>query len=480
MKKLLLIIVTSIGIISTIYADTTSSMFQNAFNNKNTNSYNLDPNSYNINSPKRSLGDNHFLNKTVAIVNNYPVTSLELKKEVEKLQATIPPSQMHNMDEITIKRDALQALISQSILLQLANKNGIKVSDSQVNKAIQDVATRNGITIQSLQSSIESSGVSYKTYRDDFRNQLKINQLQQRSISQQVYVSPEEIKRYITKHKAEFDKEMEPTRIYTIKNLIVAVPDTDKRKRERLSLFNKLALATNDGDIEFSDMVKQYSQAPNASSGGVVNKTVKLSSIPKMYQKAAKELKESHTSVPFIRNKTIQMVYADKITEQAPYMNKKVTKYYVYAIAVNIDATTADKEAENMLDRATIALKSREKFSKVAQMYNQNYDHTDGKFGWVSELDSPPIVPPMAISKLEHMKPDILSEPFKADSNTWMILKYSKTKEYDAAKEIMDQKALEAIFSEKAAQIYKTWLASMKDDAYITILDKNLKTPEIY
>jgi peptidyl-prolyl cis-trans isomerase SurA len=86
----------------------------------------------------------------------------------------------------------------------------------------------------------------------------------------------------------------------------------------------------------------------------------------------------------------------------------------------------------------------------------------------------------MAISKLEHMQPDVLSEPFKADNNTWMILKYTKTKEYDAAKEIMDQKALEAIFAEKAAQIYKTWLASMKDDAYITILDKNLKIPEVY
>lgn len=61
-----------------------------------------------------------------------------------------------------------------------------------------------------------------------------------------------------------------------------------------------------------------------------------------------------------------------------------------------------------------------------------------------------------------------------------MIIKYTKTKEYDAAEQLKEQKALEAIFSEKAQEIYKTWLTSMKDDAYIEILEDDLKTPELY
>lgn len=73
-----------------------------------------------------------------------------------------------------------------------------------------------------------------------------------------------------------------------------------------------------------------------------------------------------------------------------------------------------------------------------------------------------------------------MSEPFQADGRTWMIIKYTKTKEYDAAEQLKEQKALEAIFSEKAQKIYKTWLTSMKDDAYIEILEDDLKTPELY
>ena len=61
-----------------------------------------------------------------------------------------------------------------------------------------------------------------------------------------------------------------------------------------------------------------------------------------------------------------------------------------------------------------------------------------------------------------------------------MIIKYTKTKVYDATEELKKQKALEAIYSEKAQQIYKTWITSMKDDAYINVLEPDLKTPELY
>lgn len=78
------------------------------------------------------------------------------------------------------------------------------------------------------------------------------------------------------------------------------------------------------------------------------------------------------------------------------------------------------------------------------------------------------------------MKEGEVSEPFQADPKTWMIMKYTKVKEHDAAEELKEQKALEAIFSEKAQEVYKTWLTSMKDDAYIEILEDDLKTPELY
>lgn len=150
-----------------------------------------------------------------------------------------------------------------------------------------------------------------------------ISQLQQQAIAQQVYVSPEEIQKYIKKHQKEFDREMSPVKLYTLKNLIVALPDSKKARQKKIDLFKKLALAVNDGSIDFSEIVKQFSQAPNAVSGGIVSQQVKFDSIPDIYKEYIKELKNHQVSQPFIVNHTLQMIYIYNIDEKAPILSKK-------------------------------------------------------------------------------------------------------------------------------------------------------------
>lgn len=469
MKKLMTIFLLML-MLTNAYSDISSSMFQNAFNSG------IDatsPISMNVSDKK------YLVNKTVAIVNSRPITSFELDQELAKLEA-MQPNSAFNTDPLKLKRQALQDLISQSVLLQLAERNNITISNQQLDSAIQDIAAKNGVSVESLKLNVEAAGMSFDSYKKRIRDQLMISQLQQQAIAQQVYVSPEEIQKYIKKHQKEFDREMSPVKLYTLKNLIVALPDSKKARQKKIDLFKKLALAVNDGSIDFSEIVKQFSQAPNAVSGGIVSQQVKFDSIPDIYKEYIKELKNHQVSQPFIVNHTLQMIYIDNIDEKAPILSKKVTKYYVYAIEIKLDGSMNEEGAKSSLERAKLSIESGQEFTKVALKYNQDYDHPNGNFRWVSEIDSPPSLPPAAFAQLKQLKENELSEPFQADGRTWMIIKYTKTKEYDAAEQLKEQKALEAIFSEKAQEIYKTWLTSMKDDAYIEILEDDLKTPELY
>lgn len=456
------------------YADIASNLFQNSFNSSFGN------NNETSTTSSQDSNKKNLVNKTIAIVNNKPITSLELNQEVQKLQASNPQITQFNPDDLAIKRRALQDLISQSVLIQLAEQNNITISEQQLNSAIQEVATKNNMSIDSLKLNLEASGMSFSKYKDKIREQLMVSQLQQQAIAQQVYVSPEEIQKYIKKHQKEFDRQMSPIKTYSLKNLIIALPESKKAKKDKLDLLKKLAMAVNNGDISFSDVVEQFSEAPNASIGGIVSHPLKFDAIPSIYKTRVKKLKQNQVSKPFIVNNTIQMVYIDKIDVQAPLLGKEITKYYVYGIVIKAVGSMTENGAKSSLDRAFVALSSGEDFTKVAEKFNQDYDHADGKFGWVSTLDSPPSLPPAAFAKLQTLKEDEFSDVFQADSKTWMIIKYTKTKKYNAAEELKEQKALEAIFSEKAQQIYKTWLTSMKDDAYIEILESDLQTPELY
>ena len=469
MKKIFLLIM-SVLLATTGFADITSSLFQNSFNSD----VNSPPPTPRTNSNKKQ-----FLNKTVAIVNNKPITAIELDREVAKLQAMNPNPQF-DQDDLAIKRQALQELISQQVLLQLAGQNNINVSEQQVDAAIKDIASKNNISVDSLQLNIEASGMSLNSYKKQIHDQIMVSQLQQQAIAQQVYVSPEEIQKYIKKHATEFNRQMTPIKIYTLRNLIITLPKSRKARRTKIDLYKKLAIAVNKGLISFKETAEQFSQAPNASNGGLVSHPLKFEAIPTMYQDEVKRLKEHQVSKPFLKDGSLQMIYIDHLETDAPLMTKKITKYFVYAIAIKLDSSMKDDGAKNALDRAKLAIESGQKFTKIAEKINQDYDHANGKFGWVSTMDSPPSLPIAAFARLQSLAKDKLSEPFQADAKTWMIVKYTKTKIYDAAEELKEQKALEAIYSEKAQQLYKTWVASMKDSAYINVLEPDLKTPELY
>ncbi|MED7819779.1 MULTISPECIES: SurA N-terminal domain-containing protein [unclassified Francisella] len=471
MKKVFILIL-SIIIFTYGYCDISSSLFQNAFGPGANNST--------LNQPSQSQNGKQLINKTVAIVNNKPITSFELNEEVAKLQAAQGINPNLTPASLKLKRQALQNLIAQSVLIQLAQQNNITISNSQIDKTIKDIAAKNGISEESLKLNIEAAGMSFDSYKDRIRKQLMVNQLQKQAISQQVYVSPEEIQKYIKKHQEEFDREMQPIKIYTLSNFIVALPDSKKASKNKIDQFKKLAIAVNKGLIDFSEMTKQFSQAPNASTGGQLSQQVTFDSIPEIYKSHVKDLKNHEVSQPFVVNNTLQMVYVNDLDEHAPMLSKSVKKYYVYAIEIKLSTGMTEKGAKDALDRARLAIQSGQGFAKVAEKYNQNYDHADGDFKWVSKLDTPPSLPPAAFAQLGQLKKGELSEAFQADPTTWMIIKYTKVKEYDAIKELEEQKALEAIFADKAQEVYKTWLTSIKDDAYIEILQKDLKTPELY
>ncbi|WP_150466570.1 SurA N-terminal domain-containing protein [Francisella sp. SYW-9] len=471
MKKTLLFIL-SIAIFTNGYCDISSSLFQNAFGPGTNNTT--------LNQPTQSPNNKQLINKTIAIVNNKPITSFELNEEVAKLQASQGINPNITPASLDLKRKALQSLIAEAVLVQLAQQNNISISNAQIDSTIKDIAAKNGISEESLKLNIEAAGMSFDTYKNKIRKQLMVNQLQKQAIAQQVSVSPEEIQKYIKKHQKEFDREMQPIKIYTLKNFIVALPDSKKARQKKIAQFKKLATAVNEGLISFSEMTKQFSQAPNASSGGQLSEQVKFDSIPEIYKSHVKNLKNHQVSQPFIVNHTLQMIYVDNLDEHAPVLSKNVKKYYVYAIEIKLSNGMTEKGAKDALDRARLAIQSGQTFSKVAEKYNQDYSHADGNFKWVSRLDSPPVIPPAAFAQLEELKKGQLSEAFQADPKTWMIIKYTKVKEYDAVKELEEQKALEAIFANKAQEVYKTWLTSIKDDAYIEILEKDLKTPELY
>ena len=132
-----------------------------------------------------------------AVVNDGVVLLSELDEQtmliVQRLRAEnteLPPQ------EVLIPQ-ILERLIMNELQLQNAELAGITVPDSMLNRALADVARRNGTTLGELPALLARDGMDYNAYRKELRQQLTIEQLRQRDVITRISVTPRELDEYM-------------------------------------------------------------------------------------------------------------------------------------------------------------------------------------------------------------------------------------------------------------------------------------------
>src|SRR5438093_777670 len=81
------------------------------------------------------------LDKVVAIVNDGVITASELNAQVEILKRQILAKQMQLPSENVLRKQVLQHLIDVDLQLQLAKRNDITVDSTDLNDAINKIAS---------------------------------------------------------------------------------------------------------------------------------------------------------------------------------------------------------------------------------------------------------------------------------------------------------------------------------------------------
>jgi peptidyl-prolyl cis-trans isomerase D len=190
----------------------------------------------------------------VATVNGEGISVVDFNREVQaverELQSQFGEDFRKRFPLKEIKRIALQRLIQRELLLQLAEKEGLQVSDWAVAKAIEEmpIFQENGkFSIKLYKEFLKAQGLTPETFENEVRKDLLVQKVLtvvnhapsvtkaelltlykksfgEREIGYKVFkpsdfnpqVSPEEVEKYYETHKEEFAKEGE-SRFYVLK-----------------------------------------------------------------------------------------------------------------------------------------------------------------------------------------------------------------------------------------------------------------------
>lgn len=128
-----------------------------------------------------------------ALVNGEPISRLAIIRELEKRDG----------------KNALSALVNQSLILQEAKKKNIEISQKEIEasaKQIEDTLKTQG---QNLDAALLAQGLT----RKDFEGQLKLRKFVEKLLAQEVKVTDKEVNDYIEKNKGSLPENMKEDEI---------------------------------------------------------------------------------------------------------------------------------------------------------------------------------------------------------------------------------------------------------------------------
>ncbi len=210
------------------------------------------------------------LDRVVAVVNDEVITQAELDAFLRPLYEEY--SQQYSGDELVkVVQEARQKLLNQliedKIVYQEAVKQGIEVSDLEIDKELQDFKKRLDKPDE-LELMLEKEGMTLKEMREKLRKQAMVRQLHDREVRAKVIVSPMEVENFYKENTDKFVvKERVKVRSLTIKKSEDArtkgIPD--EKARKKIARLQQKLLEGQD----FERMVQGYSEDARSKQGGL-------------------------------------------------------------------------------------------------------------------------------------------------------------------------------------------------------------------
>ncbi len=139
------------------------------------------------------------LDAIVATVNQHIITQTDFTEALNFAKQRTKAQGM-TISEKDLRQQVLQGLIDRQLQLQLAKQNKMKASDAEVDAAIQSIAKQNHASISELKAQLSQHGISYKAFRKNMAEQVLIQKLQQQVVSNNINITPADIKAFRQKY----------------------------------------------------------------------------------------------------------------------------------------------------------------------------------------------------------------------------------------------------------------------------------------
>src|SRR5256884_1700889 len=397
------------------------------------------------------------IDRVIAVVNDEAITQYELDDARRVVVQQLKQQNVQQPAADVLDKQVLERLITERALLQHAKDSGVKVDDSQVERAIQRIAEDNKLTLDGLRQALARDGVTYARYREDVRSEIIMQRLREREVDSRITVSDAEVENYLATTKAQLGGEAE----YRLAHILVLVPEQAsaeqieaKRRRAEEALKN-----IRDG-ADFGQVAAGFSDASDALSGGNLGWRPGAR-LPTVFAETVRGMKAGDVS-PVLRSAAgfhiVKLIERRSRNEPA-----LVDQTHVRHILIRVNEITSEAEGKAKIDRLKDRLDGGAKFEDMAKLNSEDASSAKGgDLGWLGPGDTVPVFEE-TMSKLTLNQ---VSAPVRTPFG-WHLIEVLGRRKQDVSADRERTQAQLAIRQRKSAEAFQDWVRPTRDRAHV-------------
>ena len=396
------------------------------------------------------------IDSIIALVDEDVILRSELDLAIRGIVDRIQDSgeAMPPMD--LLENQVLERLIIRELQVQKALQTGIRISDTDIDQALVNLAQQNNITVKQLRQVIEGDGEDFAEFRQNIGEELLTDRLQQRIVNGMDPITDTEVDILLASEDLTGGE-------YNISHIMVALPDgaTPQQIREGQAKIDDVHQRLMDG-LDFASAAISYSDSEEALEGGVVGWR-DLNSVPTFFADAIRELGPGETTNPIRSPRGFHIL---KVTDYREQRQVVIEEYHARHIMIEANELISPRAAMDKIAQIKEKLNNNEDFAELAK--ENSDDPTSANLGGDMGWFPPQAYGDRVYQTLIAMQEGETSEPFQT-AGGWHIMELLGKREIDRTEEAIRAEARDKIRQRKAEQEVRKVLRQFRDEAFVEI-----------
>ena len=401
------------------------------------------------------------LDRVVAVVNQDVVLASQLDSLVAKVQHDAAASGQPLPEYTQLRKQALDRLISESLVVQLADRQGLRVSDSQLDQAISSIASDQKITVEQLKQQAATDGLTEAQFRDQVRRELLTSEVRRNQMRQRINISDQEVAQVVKLIQTQGSKEQQ----YHVGHIMLALSSAaDADEQARVAAKAEQILTELKTGADFKKIAMAESSGPKALEGGDWG-WMTLEEMPTLLAEAARGAHDGDVVGPLRSGAGLHIVkiFASRGAAQGQQIEVKARH-----ILIQPSIILSEEKAKQMLEGFLRDIKAgKANFAQLAEKYSEDPGSAvqGGELGWAN----PQIYDPAFRDQVSTLTPGQYSQPFRSNHG-WHLVQVEDRRNEAATDEALKNRAYQMIYNRRFTEEAQSWLDELRDEAYINIV----------